>query len=507
MADRSAKDSIRPTPTLHEHSDLDQSLPEPSAPAFHVLEATLVDDVVVCDAIPLQDSLPVDQNAGSYNQGWCKRHARYVLFGIAMTAVVVTGSTVAILKTTNNQLKVSNKIFLNGKEQDRPIIGNEFENFWGTSVALSADGSILAVGAPGLLGGNSTGYVQLYNMSSGSRWKQIGADIKGNITGDNFGVSVALSADGTTLAVGAYAYTSYDDPNAIPGYVRVYSIIGIGGQIGQDIIGEAPADLSGAFVSLSGDGKTVAIGAHGNDGNGAASGHVRVYQMRNSESNWMQLGQDIDGEAEYDLSGWAVSLSADGKTVAIGSPYLNDDVDWSYGQVRVYYFDDSASSWVQQGLDIVGDLSGDEFGSSVALSADGDILAIGAPTYLEAVSPGYVKVYHLQDDGWKQMGNTIKATADKGYFGYSISLSEDGKTVAVGDYYTNENGADGGSVSVYQFDDASLIWIQHGKINGEDTLDWFGTAVSLSADGNMVAVGSPQSGENRGNVRVFKVDD
>jgi 6-phosphogluconolactonase (cycloisomerase 2 family) len=88
-----------------------------------------------------------------------------------------------------------------------------------------------------------------------------------------------------------------------------------------------------------------------------------------------------------------------------------------------------------------------------------------------------------------------------------ISLSEDSKTVAIGDYYTNENGADGGSVSVYQFDDTDSIWIQHVKINGEDTFDWFGFTVSLSADGNMVAVGSPNSGDGRGNVRVFKVDD
>lgn len=64
----------------------------------------------------------------------------------------------------------------------------------------------------------------------------------------------------------------FDDTNATPGYVRVYSIIGIGGQIGQDINGKAPADKFGVFVSLSGDGKTVAIGAHGNDGNGDASG-------------------------------------------------------------------------------------------------------------------------------------------------------------------------------------------------------------------------------------------
>jgi hypothetical protein len=64
--------------------------------------------------------------------------------------------------------------------------------------------------------------------------------------------------------------------------------------------------------------------------------------------------------------------------------------------VRVFQFDEFASSWVQQGLDIVvGDLNGEYFGTSVALSADGKSLAIGATTYDEVLSPGYVKVYHL----------------------------------------------------------------------------------------------------------------
>ncbi len=79
--------------------------------------------------------------------------------------------------------------------------------------------------------------------------------------------------------------------------------------------------------------------------------------------------------------------------------------------------------------------------------------------------------------------------------------------MVIGDYYTNENGADGGSVSVYQFDDFSSIWMEHGKINGADTVDQFGDVVSLSADGKMVAIGSPNSADGRGNVRVFKVDD
>jgi hypothetical protein len=62
---------------------------------------------------------------------------------------------------------------------------------------------------------------------------------------------------------------------------------------------------------------------------------VRVYQTdADSESGWMQLGNNIDGEA-YDLSGQSVSLSADGNTVAIGSPWNDDNGGYS-GHVRVF---------------------------------------------------------------------------------------------------------------------------------------------------------------------------
>jgi hypothetical protein len=64
---------------------------------------------------------------------------------------------------------------------------------------------------------------------------------------------------------------------------------------------------------------------------------VRVYQRKDadSESGWMQLGQDIDGEAAGDWSGYSVSLSADGNTVATGSPSNDDNGDLS-GHVRVF---------------------------------------------------------------------------------------------------------------------------------------------------------------------------
>ena len=104
-------------------------------------------------------------------------------------------------------------------------------------------------------------------------------------------------------------------------------------QIGVDIDGEAADDWSGSSVSLSSDGTRVAIGAYKNDGNGTDAGHVRIYEY--SAGSWTQLGADIDGEAAGDYSGFSVSLSSDGTTVAIGAPD-NDDNGNSAGHVRVY---------------------------------------------------------------------------------------------------------------------------------------------------------------------------
>ena len=88
--------------------------------------------------------------------------------------------------------------------------------------------------------------------------------------------------------------------------------------MGVDIDGEAGDDQSGYSVSLSSDGTIVAIGSPYNDGSGNNAGRVRVFQW--NDSSWNQIGNDIDGEAADDQSGWSVSLSSDGTIVAIGAP-------------------------------------------------------------------------------------------------------------------------------------------------------------------------------------------
>ena len=121
------------------------------------------------------------------------------------------------------------------------------------------------------------------------------------------------------------------------GHVRIYEWSGSAWlQKGLDIDGEAAGDYSGYSVSLSSDGNTVAIGAILNNGNGSDAGHVRIYEWSGLE--WTQKGIDIDGEAIIDYSGFSVNFSPDGTTVAIGA-WKNDGNGLDAGHVRVYSFD------------------------------------------------------------------------------------------------------------------------------------------------------------------------
>ena len=189
----------------------------------------------------------------------------------------------------------------------------------------------------------SKGEIQIYdgsewvNFIGGSRqmsaatFATLGSDIDGEANLDQSGYTVAFSSDGTTVAIGA---PNNDGSATDAGQVRVYkNNAGNWTKIGADIDGEAANDYSGYSVSISSDGTTVAIGAPYNDASGSNAGQVRVY--KNIAGNWTQIGADFDGEAAGDFSGYSVSISSDGTTVAIGAPY-NDGSGTDAGQVRVY---------------------------------------------------------------------------------------------------------------------------------------------------------------------------
>jgi hypothetical protein len=332
-------------------------------------------------------------------------------------------------------------------------------------------------------------------------WSQRGVDLDGEDISDFSGV-VAISSDGSVVAIGAPAN---DGNGGDSGHVRVYAWSGSSWvQRGSNIDGEALGDKSGAAVALSSDGSILAIGAYYNDGSGVDSGHVRVYAWNGT--SWVQRGADINGESSNDEFGTSVALSSDGTIVAIGA-YLNDGNGADSGHVRVHAWNGSA--WVQRGSDIDGEAAGDQSGRTVALSDDGSIVAIGAQNnglY------GHVRVFAWSGSTWVQRGADIDGEG-VGDLSGAVSLSSDGTVVAIGASENNGvNGADSGHVRVYSWNGTS--WVQRGlDIDGEAADDAFGVSVSISSDGTVLAVGAVRNDgtsgtgtDNRGHVRVFVWD-
>ena len=113
-------------------------------------------------------------------------------------------------------------------------------------------------------------------------------------------------------------------------------------KIGLDINGENNDDHFGSSVSLSRDGNTIAIGGPSHAGKpGTDSGHVRV--LRYDGTKWNPFGNEIDGESSGDESGTSVSLSRNGRVLAIGAPNAGGAKASMSGHVRVYEYDSSDS--------------------------------------------------------------------------------------------------------------------------------------------------------------------
>jgi len=278
-------------------------------------------------------------------------------------------------------------------------------------------------------------------------------------------------------------------------------------QVANDIIGEAAGDLSGFQIAMSCDGSIVAIGAGQNDGNGDRAGHVRVYRFNSTD--WEQLGSDIDGEAELDWFGYSVSLASDGLRMAVGARYNDNANGNNTGSVRVYDYVDSSGDWAQIGQDILGEADGDQSGRAVALSADGTKVAIGASANDGSGSDaGHVRIYELSGAVWSQLGGDIDGEAAEDSFGRAVALSLDGMKIVVGGYANDEAGMDAGHVQIYEL--VSGNWTQIGTdIEGTEAGDWAGLTVDISAEGNRVVVGAPGNNDRflPGLSQVYELDD
>lgn len=161
--------------------------------------------------------------------------------------------------------------------------------------------------------------------------------------------------------------------------------------------------------------------------------------------------------------------------------------------------------WIQMGPDIPGEAPNDKSGASIGLSNDGLTLAIGAPQHGND-NTGNVRVFNYTGTDWVLKGNAITGSPSDRYFGISLSLSNDGNRVAVCASY-NEANPGNEEVKIYQWNGSS--WEQLGNSLLWESLSVYYGSVKLSGNGETVAIGdmgNTTNGNNAGQVRIYTLN-
>lgn len=360
-------------------------------------------------------------------------------------------------ETASNNGGAAAELVQLGSTIDGEVSGDEA----GGSVALSDDGRTVAIGS----NRNddtamNAGQARVYKYDAALEdWTQVGQDLEGEAAKDYSGVAVAINADGTIVAVAAPGNDGPDDitlEDSLRGHVRVYQLVEIDSenrwvQMGPDIEGFARGDELGSSVALSADGLVLLAGAPRTDaGEQTDSGEVVVFRYENSV--WNPVGSRLAGEQAGDWFGVDVSISAGGDIIAAGA-WLNDDNGPFSGHARVFSLVDG--EWQQLGNTIVGESSEDQAGHSVSLSSDGLTVAVGAIRNDggNGSDSGHVRVFTLNDNTWIQIGSDLDGEAADDSFGTSTSISGDGASLIVGGLKNdNDAGIDAGSARVFTLD-------------------------------------------------------
>jgi hypothetical protein len=358
----------------------------------------------------------------------------------------------------------------------------------GSYVSVSADGNTAIIGSPGDDGNKGAAWIY---VRSGTSWSQQAKLVGTGATGSaKQGMSVAISADGNTAAVGGPA----DNSNA--GAIWIFKRSGnTWSQQGSKLVGTGAIGTAqqGASVAVSGDGNTVASG-------GVADNNYRgaAWLFIQAGNTWGQMGGKISG-TDYNgaaRQGSSLALNVNGTRLILGGYQDNNR------QGAVWVFDLNNCDWMQQGTKLVGTGGTSQAwqGYSVSLSADGNTAVVGGNS--DNNLKGAAWVYTYAGNAWTQQVRLVGTQAiGSARQGNSVSLSADGRVIIVGG-----SGDDSNKGAVWVYKKTGANWIQQGaKVKGNSAVGSAkqGTSVSLSANGTTAIIGGPTDNTNKGAFWVY----
>jgi hypothetical protein len=373
-------------------------------------------------------------------------------------------------------------------------------DYLGFSIGISQAGDVVVVGAYGADEGQSnTGAMYVFKLEYGT-WVQSSKVVPSNYGRDQyFGRVVGISGDGTTIITSTY--------NGNNEYVYIYTLENNSWVENNILTSETSSDTDfGYSLALNYDGTVAAIGERHDNVNGWNSGSVSIYRKVNG--TWT-LDTKLIGSVtnSNDRLGSAVSLSNDGNTLATGS-YTGESPTNNSTAGLAYIFKYINGVWVEVAvLGATDAAGGDYFGFSLSISGDGKTLAVGAYRDDDRGSDsGSAYIFTEVNSVWEQTVKIKPSDLSGGdRFGLSVAISPNGDYVVAGSSRDDPNGSNSGSV--YVFVNTAVGWVEQLKITPPDgkKSDYFGYAVAASATGNIAigAYGNDDRGSASGSFYLF----
>ena len=374
---------------------------------------------------------------------------------------------------------------------------------FGNAISITPDGSTVIVGAHrNDTGGTNNGAAYIFTLS-GSSWSQQ-AQIQASDAEsmDHFGYGVDISENGNTAIVGSWNEDT-GGSNAGAAYIFTRSGTSWSQQAKIQHSGPTQLDTFGSAVSITNDGNMAIIGARGREDQVNFISSGAAYIFTRSGTSWSQQAELFPSNpTSGDEFGWSVSISkSDGNTAIVGSP--KEDTGTSNAG-SAYIYTRSGTTWSQQAQIQASDTgSNDNFGNAVSISDDGNTAIIGSP-YEDsgATNTGAAYIFTRSGTTWSQQAK-IQASdlPGGGQFGISVDILGDGDTVAVG-----ARNANNGAGYAYIFTRSGSSWTQQVRIQASNAgpSDQFGCSIAISESSVIVgAYSEDTTADESGSAYIF----
>lgn len=345
---------------------------------------------------------------------------------------------------------------------------------------------------------NMGGFVKIYPtpVSAGGpgpgplSWVEYTEEEPNATLGQMFGSSVAISNDGNWVVAGTEGEGN-DSVNNIDYFYGSFYLFNWNGTEWIQVAkltspdGDEQFASFGCAVAVNSDATRIAIGSDFGYGSTSDVGKVHIYSRSGSIVTHQETLTAAIGQSTAEF-GSALSFDDSGNYLAVGSPGHS-------GGGRAYVFFWNGSAWVEQATITKPIPNGaNYFGTSISIDSSGSKMVVGDSALLASPSSsGKALVYTRSGSVWSLLDTLSPSDGDPDdLFGYSVSMSKDGNYIAVGAMW-QADGIEDKAGAVYVFFWNGSTWVEQAKLKASDSEDYlqFGAGVALTSDGSRLIVG------------------